>query len=77
MKAVLRRVLSNQQIFRLRALRGGMRSATVSLWSATCRLLPERRQGMGLAPKYYDMLLGRRVNRDVKKGTPMGWGLVG
>jgi N-acetylneuraminate synthase len=35
------------------------------------------RPGMGLAPKYYDLLLGRRVNQDVKKGTPMGWGLVG
>ena len=35
------------------------------------------RPGLGLAPKFYDMLLGRRVNRDVKKGTPMGWGLVG
>jgi len=35
------------------------------------------RPGMGLPPKYYDMLLGRRVNRDVKKGTPMGWGLIG
>ena len=35
------------------------------------------RPGMGLPPKYYDMLLGRRVNRDVKKGTPMEWGLVG
>lgn len=35
------------------------------------------RPGMGLLPKYYEMLLGRRVNQDVKKGTPMGWGLVG
>ncbi len=34
------------------------------------------RPGMGLLPKYYDLLLGRRVNRDVKKGTPMAWGLV-
>lgn len=35
------------------------------------------RPGMGLAPKFYDMLLGRRVNRDLKKGTPMNWELVG
>ncbi len=35
------------------------------------------RPGMGLPPKYYEMLLGRRVNQDVKKGTPMNWGLVG
>lgn len=35
------------------------------------------RPGMGLPPKYYDILLGRRVNQDVKKGTPMTWQLVG
>ncbi len=35
------------------------------------------RPGLGLPPKYYEMLLGRRVNRDVKKGTPMGWELLG
>ena len=27
------------------------------------------RPGLGLPPKYYDILLGRTVNRDVKKGT--------
>ena len=35
------------------------------------------RPGLGLPPKYYEILLGRRVNRDVKKGTPMGWELLG
>lgn len=35
------------------------------------------RPGRGLPPKYYEMLLGRRVNQDVKKGTPMEWGLIG
>jgi len=35
------------------------------------------RPGMGLPPKYYDLLLGRKVNRDVKKGTPMSWDLLG
>lgn len=35
------------------------------------------RPGMGLPPKYYDILLGRQLNRDVKKGTPMEWRLVG
>ena len=35
------------------------------------------RPGKGLPPKYYEMLLGRRVNQNVKKGTPMGWGLIG
>ena len=34
------------------------------------------RPGAGLPPKFYDLLLGRRVNRDVKKGTPMAWELV-
>lgn len=35
------------------------------------------RPGFGLSPKYYKMLLGRRVNRMVKKGTPMTWDLLG
>lgn len=34
------------------------------------------RPGFGLPPKYYDMLLGRRVIRDVEKGTPVSWELV-
>jgi len=34
------------------------------------------RPGMGLPPKYYDILLGRRVSRDVKMGTPLTWELV-
>lgn len=34
------------------------------------------RPGLGLAPKYYDMLLGKRVNRDVKKGTPISWEFI-
>ena len=35
------------------------------------------RPGLGLPPKYYDMLLGNRVNRDVKRGTALSWELVG
>lgn len=35
------------------------------------------RPGFGLAPKYYDQLLGKRVTRPVKRGTPAGWELVG
>jgi pseudaminic acid synthase len=35
------------------------------------------RPGLGLAPKYYEILLGRRVTRDVRKGTPMSWDLLG
>lgn len=34
------------------------------------------RPGMGIAPKYYDVLLGKRVNRNVKKGTPVSWELL-
>lgn len=35
------------------------------------------RPGLGLAPKFYDMLLGRRVRMDARKGTPMSWDLIG
>jgi len=35
------------------------------------------RPGLGLPPKYYEMLLGRKVNKDVKRGAPMGWDLLG
>jgi pseudaminic acid synthase len=34
------------------------------------------RPGLGLPPKHYESLLGRKVNRDVKRGTPMEWGLL-
>lgn len=34
------------------------------------------RPGLGLAPKYYEVLLGKRVNRDVKKGEAIDWGMV-
>lgn len=35
------------------------------------------RPGYGLAPKYYPVLLGRRINRTVKKGTALTWELLG
>lgn len=35
------------------------------------------RPGFGLPPKYYRTVLGRRVNRDVPKGTPVTWDLLG
>jgi N-acetylneuraminate synthase len=35
------------------------------------------RPGLGLPPKYYDAVLGKRVSRDVRKGTPVSWDLVG
>lgn len=34
------------------------------------------RPGFGLPPKHYTELLGRRVNRDVARGTPLSWGLL-
>ena len=30
------------------------------------------RPGLGLPPKYYNILLGRRINKNLKKGTPLG-----
>jgi N-acetylneuraminate synthase len=34
------------------------------------------RPGMGLPPKYYDILLGRKVKRDLSKGTAVNWDMV-
>ncbi len=34
------------------------------------------RPGLGLPPKYYDILLGRKVNKDVKKGTAVEWRMI-
>ena len=31
------------------------------------------RPGLGLSPKYYEILLGKCVTRDMKKGTPLSW----
>lgn len=31
------------------------------------------RPGKGMAPKYYKIVLGKRVNCDIKKGTPLDW----
>ena len=35
------------------------------------------RPDLGLPPKYYDMLIGRKVNKAVKKGTSVSWDLIG
>ncbi len=35
------------------------------------------RPGYGLAPKYYDTLLGKKVKRNLKKGAPVGWEMIG
>jgi len=34
------------------------------------------RPGLGLAPKYYDRLLGKAVKQNVKKGTPLSWEML-
>ena len=35
------------------------------------------RPGLGLPPKYFDIFIGKKVNRDVKKGTPVDFKLLG
>jgi len=34
------------------------------------------RPGLGLEPKYYDIILGKKVNRDLKKGTAVKWDII-
>ena len=34
------------------------------------------RPGMGLSPKYYDIILGKKVNRDIIRGTPVQWAFI-
>ncbi|MEK5464019.1 pseudaminic acid synthase [Paenibacillus sp. FSL R7-0210] len=34
------------------------------------------RPGYGLAPKYYDLLLGKRLRTDLPVGTPLSWDLL-
>jgi pseudaminic acid synthase len=34
------------------------------------------RPGFGLPPKYYETMLGKRINRDAPAGTPLGWDLL-
>ncbi|MCK1594679.1 pseudaminic acid synthase [Bradyrhizobium sp. 164] len=34
------------------------------------------RPGLGLPPKYFETLLGKRVGRAVRRGTPMSWDLL-
>lgn len=43
----------------------------------TARNLRAIRPGLGLPPKHLDQLLGRRVSRDVARGTAASWDLVG
>jgi sialic acid synthase SpsE len=34
------------------------------------------RPGLGLAPKYLELVLGRQVKADVKRGTALSWDLL-
>ena len=34
------------------------------------------RPGLGLSPKYYDVVLGKRVKCDVKRGTGLSWDVI-
>lgn len=44
------------------------------------RFTPENlriiRPGLGLSPKYYEVFLGKKVNCDISKGTPVSWELL-
>jgi len=35
------------------------------------------RPGLGMPTKYLELVLGRAVRRDVKRGTALGWELLG
>ncbi len=34
------------------------------------------RPGHGLAPKYYDKVIGKMAKTDIKRGTPLSWNLI-
>lgn len=42
----------------------------------TPRNLRAIRPGLGLAPKYYDIFIGKKVSRDVRHGTPLSWDML-
>jgi pseudaminic acid synthase len=42
----------------------------------TAENLRSIRPGFGLPPKYIDVLLGKRINCDIARGTPMSWDLI-
>ncbi|RQO36089.1 pseudaminic acid synthase [Herminiimonas sp. KBW02] len=35
------------------------------------------RPGLGMAPKYLEYILGKKVNQDIKRGTAFDWSLLG
>lgn len=34
------------------------------------------RPGLGLSPKYLDIVMGKKINSDVTRGTPLQWSLI-
>lgn len=44
--------------------------------SLTGQNLRAVRPGFGLPPKYYELLLGKKVSKDVPKGTPVTWDIL-
>lgn len=42
----------------------------------TPRNLRVVRPGQGLHPRYYELLLGKRISRPATKGTPLQWDLL-
>lgn len=42
----------------------------------TTKNLRAVRPGLGLPPKYYDQLLGKKIAKDTKKGTPISFNLI-
>ncbi|MCR5029933.1 MAG: pseudaminic acid synthase [Selenomonadaceae bacterium] len=34
------------------------------------------RPGLGLSPKYYDVVLGKKVSRDIRRGTALAWDMI-
>lgn len=34
------------------------------------------RPGLGLVPRYYDVVMGKKVRKDIKAGTPVSWDMI-
>ena len=35
------------------------------------------RPGFGLSVKYYDIIIGKKINRNINKNTPLNWNMIG
>lgn len=57
-----------RSLYVVRDLRAGER--------LTAEAVKSIRPGHGLAPKYWDQVLGRTVIRDIARGTPLSWDLI-